>query len=158
MKSQKFTLRPIAPEDVADIIHIAHSCGLSPWSAQDYAKETRRSDSTLLKLSSVNDETVGFIVGRRVLSTSAEEGFDAEIYNIGVDQGFQRSGCATLILREFLDRCIEQKVQTVWLDVRVSNHSAICFYKKFGFSEHALRPGFYGDPVEDGMIMSLNLQ
>ena len=158
MKASQFTLHPIGPDDIADIIRIADDCGLSPWSSHDYAEETSRSDSILLKLTTETGETAGFLVGRRVLSASSEKGFDAEIYNIGVKQAFHRRGCGTMLLREFLNRCISQKVHTVWLDVRVSNRSAIAFYKRFGFSEYALRAGFYGDPVEDGMVMSMTLE
>src|SRR5688572_27108622 len=121
VKNSTFTLTPLVPSDVADVIRIAKNCGLSPWSSKDYAVETRRSDSTLLKLTSETGETAGFMVGRRVPSTLTESGFDAEIYNIGVEKRFQRQGCGTLLMREFLDRCVAQKVQAVWLDVRISN-------------------------------------
>ena len=150
-------MHSIGPNDIDDVIRIAEECGLSPWSSNDYAEETLRTDSTLLKLEDKTGLTVGFLVGRRVLSASSETQFDSEIYNIGVSKSFQRSGCGTLLLREFLARCVSELVQTVWLDVRISNKGAISFYSKFGFSEYTVRTRFYGDPLEDGMVMKLTL-
>ncbi len=150
-------MHSINPGDIKDVIRIAEECGLSPWSPNDYALETRRNDSTLLRLEDEKQETVGFLVGRRVPSASSETLYDAEIYNIGVSKRFQRSGCGSLLLKEFLKRCSFEIVQTVWLDVRTSNSGAISFYTRFGFSEHTVRSRFYGDPVEDGMVMKLTL-
>ena len=152
-----FKIRSIRPADIGDIIRIAEECDLSPWSSNDYLEEAKRGDSTLLRLESESGETVGFLVGRRVLSASSLTHFDAEIYNIGVRRSVQRSGCGTILLEEFIERCAAEMVETVWLDVRISNSSAISFYNSFGFSEFTLRRRFYNDPVEDGMVMKLTI-
>lgn len=157
MTHPPFTIHSIRASDIGDIIRIADECDLSPWSSNDYLEEAKRSDSFLLRLESENGETVGFLVGRRVLSASSETHFDAEIYNIGVTKSFQRSGCGTILLEEFIKRCISELVEAVWLDVRISNSSAIAFYNSFGFSEFTLRKRFYNDPVEDGMVMKLTI-
>jgi [ribosomal protein S18]-alanine N-acetyltransferase len=157
LKILPFTIHSIRHADIVDIIRIAEECGLSPWSAEDYFEESKRNDSNLLLLRDDNGETIGFLVGRRVLSATSETHFDAEIYNIGVRKSFQRSGCGTILLEEFIKRCVSELVETVWLDVRISNNSAILFYSRFGFAEFTLRSRFYNDPVEDGMVMKLTI-
>ena len=157
MNQKSFTLHPILPEQIGAVISIAEECSLSPWSSNDYIDESKRNDSTLLRLEDETCETIGFLVGRRVLSASSETHFDAEIYNIGVRQVFQRRGCGKILLEEFLKRCISEMVETIWLDVRISNRGAISFYKEFGFMEFTVRKGFYTDPGEDGMVMKLNI-
>ena len=157
MNISTFTIHSIRPDDIHDVIRIAEERGLSPWSANDYLEEAKRNDSTLLRLESETGETVGFLVGRRVLSASSETHFDAEIYNIGVRESFQRSGCGTILLEEFIKRCISEMVETVWLDVRISNSSAISFYKRFGFADFTVRNRFYNNPVEDGLVMKLTI-
>lgn len=150
-------MHSILLDDIGDVIRIAEECSLSPWSSNDYLEEARRLDSMLLRLESETGKTVGFLVGRRVLSASSHTQFDAEIYNIGVSKSFQRRGCGTMLLEEFTKRCVLEMVETIWLDVRVSNKGAISFYEKFGFSEYAVRTRFYADPVEDGIVMKLTI-
>ena len=157
MQASQFTIRSIRAGDIADIIRIAEECDLSPWSSNDYLEEAKRNDSTLLRLENETGETIGFLVGRRVLSASSQTHFDAEIYNIGVTKPLQRFGCGTILLEEFIKRCVSELVEAVWLDVRISNINAIAFYNSFGFSEFTLRKRFYSDPVEDGMVMKLTI-
>lgn len=157
MKRSSFTICSIGLEDIDDVIQIADECGLSPWSAEDYADEVKKNESTLVGLKTEVGDMAGFFVGRRVLSNSIEPGFDAEIYNIGVRKRFQRRGCGRMLLDAFLEKCISDSVESVWLDVRISNRRAIAFYREFGFSEFTLRKGFYSDPVEDGLVMKLTI-
>jgi [ribosomal protein S18]-alanine N-acetyltransferase len=157
LNSSQFTIQPIRSEDIGDVIAIAEECGLSPWSLNDYLEESKRNDATLLRLQDKSAATIGFLVGRRVMSASSETHFDAEIYNIGVRLPYQRSGCGTILLEEFLKRCGSEMVETVWLDVRISNRGAVSFYKRFGFKEFTVRKSFYTDPPEDGMVMKLTI-
>jgi len=39
------------------------------------------------------------------------------------------------------------------LEVRVSNAQAINLYKKLGFEDYGVRPGYYSDNREDALIM-----
>ncbi len=110
-----------------------------------------------MRLEDVTGRTIGFLVGRRVMSALSATHFDAEIYNIGIRKSHQRSGCGTILLEEFINRCVSEMVETVWLDVRISNEGAISFYKRFGFSEFTLRTRFYTYPLEDGIVMKLTI-
>lgn len=157
MKLSQFTIQSIRPEDIVDLIEIAEECGLSPWSLNDYLEESKRNDATLLRLEDKSAGTIGFLIGRRVMSASSETHFDAEIYNIGVKLPYQRSGCGTTLLEEFLRRCESEMVETVWLDVRISNRGAVSFYERFGFKEFTMRKSFYTDPPEDGIVMKLTI-
>lgn len=42
----------------------------------------------------------------------------------------------------------------VTLEVRASNHGARAFYRRHGFAETGLRPGYYSDNGEDAVIMT----
>lgn len=147
----------MVPDDLIEILQISDQCRLSHWSHQDYLDEARRSDSIMLSAESGNSSIAGFLVSRFVPSTISDEGFDAEVYNIGVRPELQKSGCGTLLFERFLEKCRAASIETVWLDVRSLNENAIAFYKGFGFSVFCVRRGFYGDPPEDGIVMSLSL-
>lgn len=153
----RFSIHKIRIGDIPDLFSIAEECNLSRWSAQDYSDEAERPDSTMILLKTDFGETAGFLVGRRVISSTTNHEYDAEIYNIGVKKAFQKNGFGTELLRAFLERSRNESVKNIWLDVRISNTSAIRFYKNFGFTEYTRRPGFYSDPTEDGIVMKLSL-
>jgi len=157
MKAGRFTVRRISPADIPVLLQITEDCRLSPWSEDDYIEEAKRIDSIMLCLESAAGETVGFLVGRRVMSPSSVQKYDADLYNIGVKAKFQKRGCGRMLLNRFLELCRREKVNNVWLDVRFSNKNAIQFYKKFCFVEHTVRTRFYSDPTEDGIVMKLTL-
>lgn len=153
----KYRTLPIRLPDISEIIRIAEECGLSSWSENDYHEEVYRDDSIMLRLETEALETVGFLVGRRVISSNIDNGYDAEIYNIGVKQGFRRNGCGTILLSSFLETCRKCSVRSIWLDARRSNENAIRFYERNGFMIYTFRKNFYSDPPEDGMVMKLGL-
>lgn len=154
---KKLRILNIGRDDLAAIVQIAQESGLSSWSGNDYMDEISRDDSIMLRLETDTGETIGFLVGRRVISSSAEDEFDAEIYNIAVKRGFRGHGGGTALLQKFLDHARRKAVQNVWLDVRRSNEVAIRFYEKNGFSLYSIRKNFYSHPSEDGMVMRLGL-
>ena len=50
----------------------------------------------------------------------------------------------------------DRNIEHLILEVRKSNEQAIGLYKKTGFEEIGLRPGFYEMPREDGIVMKMN--
>ena len=154
---KKFRMAPIRSDNITDILEIAIECGLSSWSESDYMDEAGRDDSIMLRLETETCETIGFLIGRRVISSTVENRYDAEIYNIGVKESFQKNGCGTMLLAKFLEESRRTSVRDVWLDVRRSNENAIRFYEKNGFKIYTIRKNFYSAPGEDGMVMRLKL-
>ena len=148
-------VRPFEPADAEAAVELGKSLGLSQWTVADYRDELRRADAGMLAAVK-GANVVGFIVGRRVPG-STHGRVDAEIYNIGVNPRFQRSGTGSALMLEFLSQCREAGVRDVWLEVRATNEVAVRFYRKFGFAPYAVRPGFYRDPPEDGVVMRLTL-
>ena len=47
--------------------------------------------------------------------------------------------------------------EEVGLEVRASSDAAIRLYRRAGFAPYGLRPGYYTDPWEDGLLMRLAL-
>jgi ribosomal-protein-alanine N-acetyltransferase len=43
------------------------------------------------------------------------------------------------------------------LEVRASNGAALRLYERLGFSQTGRRRGYYADPVEDAVLLSLQL-
>ena len=74
------------------------------------------------------------------------------ICKIAVHPELQHYGLGSEMMKEILDDCIAKKVETLTLEVRVSNTSAINFYEKFGFKKSHIKKGYYVDG-EDAIYM-----
>ena len=79
------------------------------------------------------------------------------ILNFATDPDFQRRGLGTLLLREAARQGEKLGMEEFTLEVRQSNLPALAFYKKHGFCETGVRPGYYVDNGEDAIIMACPL-
>ena len=48
---------------------------------------------------------------------------------------------------------MDKDIKAITLEVRKSNEVAKSLYKKYGFEEYGIRPGYYSDDHEDAIIM-----
>lgn len=151
-------IRTIEASHIGALIALGEASNLSPWSAQSYLDELKEPRSIMLRLESLENATVGFIVGRVVAAADDADAVDADIYNIAVERSIQGNGNGQLLLDEFLRRCRESGVRSVWLEVRESNAVAIKFYERNGFFAITTRKHFYTNPPEHALLMRLNLQ
>ena len=150
-------IRSIEAAHIGALIELAETTNLSHWSAQSYLDELKDPRSIMLRLESPENATIGFVVGRIVASADDETAIDADIYNIAVKVGDQGQGNGQRLLDEFLKKCTESGVRSVWLEVRESNDMAINFYKRNGFFAVTTRKHFYTSPPEHAVLMRLNM-
>lgn len=74
-----------------------------------------------------------------------------EIDNIIVEPSHRGKGIGNKLMSYLVSIAIENRVENITLEVRVSNKVAINLYKKFNFREVAIRKYYYGD--EDAILM-----
>lgn len=173
-KEQKFLI-PANESFVEEIVKISRACHLSLWSVEDYVAEINRSDSFNLVCFEENDQNVvGFMLARLIInlipstqiienqelkSAKVKEEFsEAEILNIAVDPRHQKKGIGQIIFKQFLNFSIENKIKTVWLEVRESNVNAQSFYLKNNFQISHIRKNYYSKPFENALIMKLDVK
>jgi ribosomal-protein-alanine N-acetyltransferase len=130
--------------DVEAVFNIGQECGLSNWSLESYKAELQRSDSVQM-VARLNNDVIGFIV-MRLIKISME----AEIYNLAVKKSYRKNGAGSILLQTAL---VSSQSQEIWLEVRESNHTAINFYQKNGFTIVGKRFSFYTNPTENALIM-----
>ena len=122
---------------------------ISPWSKDNLQSSLEVGHHGLV---STKDKTItGFII----FSPMPPE---CHILTIAIDTKFQRSGIGTLLLNKAIDQSKAMKIRKIFLEVRLSNETAINFYKSFGFIKDAIRDKYYpGNPREDALLMSLSI-
>jgi ribosomal-protein-alanine acetyltransferase len=132
-------IRPGTAEDAEEIRRIQAASGTAAqWDPHDYFAYE-------LWVAQTSRGMVGFVVARRV----AED--EGEILNLAIHPDFRRRGIA----RSLLQRVLEQVAGSCFLEVRVSNRSAIDFYEAAGFRPVGVRRGYYSDPQEDAVVMRI---
>lgn len=73
---------------------------------------------------------------------------EIEITNIAVLPDYQGKGLASRLMGNLSDAS-----ESVFLEVRESNHKAQALYRKHGFECVGKRPNYYKEPAEAALIM-----
>jgi ribosomal-protein-alanine N-acetyltransferase len=168
-KKIAFEIQNLNPLHISQVKQIESECGLSPWTEEDYRIEILRENSIALAAFD-GDFLAGFVIARLIMFETDKlqvrdiKGYpneslpsEAEIYNIAVKRELQNIGIGQALLDCFILRARKKFVSKIWLEVRASNHTAIEFYRKNKFVEVYQRKNFYNAPIEDGIVMSLEL-
>ncbi len=79
---------------------------------------------------------------------------EAHITNIAVQERYRRQGIGELLLISMIDLATGLNARFITLEVRASNTAAQSLYYKYGFTQVGLRPHYYTDNKEDGVLMS----
>jgi ribosomal-protein-alanine N-acetyltransferase len=77
----------------------------------------------------------------------------AELELIAVAPELQRRGLALKLFAALADELRLAQAEEVILEARASNHPALALYRRLGFLETGRRPRYYGEPVEDAVLM-----
>ncbi|PAJ72852.1 ribosomal-protein-alanine N-acetyltransferase [Pseudoalteromonas sp. NBT06-2] len=86
-------------------------------------------------------------------------GPDFTLMDICISPEHQGKGYAKLLVDNLIDEAQKRNAESIFLEVRVSNLSAIGLYEKLGFNEMGIRKDYYpaDNGREDGKLMGLVL-
>ena len=82
---------------------------------------------------------------------------EMQIVNVATDPSCGGRGYARELLSRIFEEVSREGIVMVSLEVRVSNNWAIRLYEGLGFTRQGLRKSFYRKPIEDAIVMLLNL-
>ena len=94
----------------------------------------------------IPDKVVGMCGVKKIF----EEG---DISNVAVHPAYRGRGISRKMLEILMREARADGVQAFTLEVRAGNEVAVNLYESLGFRTEGVRPRFYDDPVEDGLIM-----
>ncbi|MDD3048756.1 MAG: ribosomal protein S18-alanine N-acetyltransferase [Bacilli bacterium] len=80
----------------------------------------------------------------------------AEITDIAVKIESQHQQIGSKLLNKVIEECTNNKCESLTLEVRASNETAISFYKGKGFRESSVRKNYYSNG-EDALLMIMML-
>jgi ribosomal-protein-alanine N-acetyltransferase len=133
-------IRRMDHADLPAVLAIETQNYLFPWS-EDVFKDCFRTMTYSNWICQAPDDSV---VGYGILSVAAGE---AHIMNISINPSCQRQGAGRKLLQHLIQHA-RPRAETLFLEVRPSNHGAITLYRSSGFREIGVRKGYY--PAENG--------
>lgn len=142
------TVRRATIEDAKEIFAIEMDCFSVPWSLDSIEAELINQEK---KLYYVIEDTEG-VVGYAGAWLVYDEG---QITNIAIRPSARRQGFGATLTRELIEECFKRGMHEIFLEVRISNLSALSLYRQLGFTVKGMRKNYYSEPKEDAYIMSL---
>jgi ribosomal-protein-alanine N-acetyltransferase len=134
------------------MVEIEEASFSDPWSAASFAGYL--SESNVGRALVTVAESAGRVVGYSVMLFALP---DADLANIAVAPTARGQGTGRLLLDRTLLAAKAVGTRTVFLEVRGSNEPAIRMYESAGFREFGRRRRYYRDPVEDALVLRLDL-
>ena len=142
----KIRVRIAKSSDLDDIYELDMQTFAMPWSKEALSYDILENDNAFVIVAEYEGEFAGYADIWTVLN-------EADLNSIAVRVDFRRKGIGDAIMLAMTEILSANGVATINLEVRVSNMPAIKLYKKYGFNECGVRPGYYLDNGEDALIM-----
>jgi ribosomal-protein-alanine N-acetyltransferase len=147
---ERILLNDMQISDVPAVGGIERASFTTPWPETAFLDEVMKPGS-LNRVARVSERVVGYICAGRVL----DEGY---ILTIAVHKDFRRRGIASDLVGDVVGSLKRERCRSIFLEVRSSNEEAKKMYEKFRFRLVGTRKNYYFSPVEDALIMALNLE
>ncbi len=148
--SSNLLLRRAETEDILDIALLEEITFPTPWSEESIRHDVESNDIALVAVAEWNGSFAGYMDVWQV----AGEG---QLNNIGILPDYRGLGIGEHLMKYMMDWLITCGNEEMTLEVRASNERARHLYRKLGFEEIGVRPGYYLDDGEDAILMRKQL-
>lgn len=154
LKTQ-YQLRPMQLDDLDAIMLIEPTVYSHPWTRGNFSDSLNSGYSAWIM--EQDSKMIGYALMMMVMD-------EAHLLNLSIAKTQQKQGLGRHLLEQMLKIAKNHHATNMFLEVRPSNISAIALYENMGFSEMAVRRGYYpADPKiskttrEDAILMGLAL-
>ena len=143
-------IRPMEPGDLAACAAI-EATAPDAWSADQLEEELtdQQADGPARLFCAFWENTPA---GLAVFQLAAGE---ASLYALTVDPAFRRRGIGQELLSQSLAALQSEGAESCFLEVRSQNIAAHTLYTALGFQTAGRRKGFYKNPSDDALVMTL---
>lgn len=137
--------RSMKASDIDGVYEVEKSAFVDHWSISAIKKELKNALARYL-VAIEDDQIVGYIGSWYIID-------EAHITNVAVHKNHRGKHIGDRLMSSFIEKCEEDGIDSITLEVRQSNDIAKNLYKKYGFKVGGIRKEYYKDNKEDAIIM-----
>lgn len=170
-----FTLRPMTPADLVDVIALERELFPDdPWTPEMFADEVAQPPDSRLYLVAEAEGGDGGVAATEIISgrdlpcAPAMAGYaglmfvpggtQADVLTIAVRPPYWGMGIGSALLGALLDAARSRHCAEVFLEVRADNPRAHGLYLRRGFEDLGIRRGYYQPSGVDAIVMRKDLR
>ena len=140
-------------ENLDELVDLEEACFSIPWSRKSLEAELQGNQFSRVLMIPHPDlakktQVIGYICGWIIFE-------EVRFLNLAVHPEFRRQGLASELILEMLDLGRVAGCGRGMLEVRETNVAARNLYESFQFHAYATRKGYYTNPTEDAILMTL---
>lgn len=149
--NRRYSIRAMSAADLPAILAVEQRVHSHPWRPEHF-ENCLKAGYLALVVEAEHDQRLA------AYALASAGGGQADLLNIAVAPEAQRRGIARSLLL-FLLGLLGDGIDSIFLEVRASNHGAIRLYEDLGFNQVGLRPGYYpaANGREDALVFALAL-
>ena len=144
--NESVTVRPMVMTDVDGVMAVEHDSFLTPWSRSAFEEELAQNRLARYIVAEENGAIVGYAGTWLVIN-------EAHVTNVAVSSQRRREGIGRLLMQNLMELARENGMESMTLEVRVSNAAARHLYQQLGFTEAGIRKNYYSETKEDALIL-----
>jgi ribosomal-protein-alanine N-acetyltransferase len=154
--SKPFEIRRATVDDLDEVLRLECSVPEAPhWGESVYLDILlQEAAGSALQRAFFVAAVYGQLAGFAVATVVADQ---AELESIAVDPQRRRMGVGRVLSEAVMVWAREAGARQILLEVRSANAGARALYDRLGFQETGLRRGYYSDPSDDAVLMSVSL-
>lgn len=137
------------PEDISEVLKIERLSFTTSWSEASFYNELY-SINSIIRIAEFNGIVIGYICVKHIVD-------ECHILNLAVHPDHRRHGIAAILLNDAIVKLRLHGCRFFYLEVRTSNYAARKMYERFGFNMAGIRKSYYANPVEDAVVMMMEL-
>ena len=144
--SAEIVIRSMTALDVDGVMTVEHDSFLTPWSRSSFEEELAENRLARYIVATENGVVVGYAGTWLVIN-------EAHVTNVAVSSQRRQNGIGRLLMESLMELARENGMESMTLEVRVSNEAARNLYRQLGFVEAGIRKNYYSETKEDALIL-----
>jgi ribosomal-protein-alanine N-acetyltransferase len=141
-----FSVRPMTLADLDGVMAVEQESFLTPWSRSAFEEELVKNRLARYLVALDADSIVGYAGTWLVIN-------EAHVTNVAVHAGRRREGIGRLLMEALMQMARDAGMESMTLEVRVSNEAAKTLYQRLGFVSAGIRKNYYSETKEDALIL-----
>lgn len=140
------TTRPMTLDDLEGVMAVEHDSFGVPWSRSAFEDELKTNSLARYIVAAIGGVIVGYAGTWLVIN-------EAHVTNVAVAGEYRRQGIGRLLMENLMQLARENFMESMTLEVRVSNIAAQTLYARLGFTQAGIRKNYYSETKEDALIL-----